>query len=197
MILAKKDGKSFYALGFELFEYDLQTGKLIEQRGIRSWDRPNYSVPDLLAFWPTSEPTGIFSSPVYSVAGTGKPGEAGISKTALMTLDLKNGKLAYNDFEDTAALIFSTIVSPNGKNAFGVYSQLTKIDMTTSTLAKRVDLAHTFYSVNISTDGRDVYMGGAMCDVATYDAETLEKKGNIRLPGCADQALSTLRVVRR
>lgn len=194
MILSKKDGKSFYAIGFELFEYDLKTGKLLEQRGIRSWQRSGYSVPDLLAFWPTSEPTGIFSSPVYSVAGAGKDG---VPKTALMTLDLRDGKLAYNDFEETAALIFSTIVSPDGKHAFGVYSQLTKIDMTTSTLAKRIDLAHTFYSVNISTDGRNIYMGGAMCDVATYDAETLEKKGNIRLPGCGDQSLSTLRVVRR
>jgi hypothetical protein len=36
-----------------------------------------------------------------------------------------------------------------------------------------------------------------MCDVATYDAETLQKKGNIQLPGCADQSLATLRVVRR
>src|SRR5262249_55609652 len=67
MILSKKDGKSFYAVGFELYEYDRQTGKLVSQQAIRSWDRPNYSVPDLLAFWPTSEPTGIFSSPVFAV----------------------------------------------------------------------------------------------------------------------------------
>lgn len=197
LLLAKKDGKSFYAVGFELYEYDLKTGKLIGQRGIRSWERPSYAVPDLLSFWPVSEPTGIFSTPVYSVVGAAKDGTGGTAKTALMTLDLNTGKLAYNDFEETAVLIFSTVMSPTGGEAFGVYSQLTKIDTRTNTLAKRVDLDHTFYSVNISSDGKDVYMGGTMCDVATYDAQTLEKKGNIKLPGCPDQSLATLRVVRR
>lgn len=114
-----------------------------------------------------------------------------------MTLDLKTGKLAYDDFEETAALIFSSVVSPSGTEAFGVYTQLTKIDTVSNTLAKRVDLDHTFYAINISTDGREVYIGGAMCDVATYDAQTLEKKGNIKLPGCTDQTLATLRVIRR
>jgi quinohemoprotein amine dehydrogenase beta subunit len=197
MILSKKDGKSFYAIGFELYEYDLRSGKLLSQRGIRSWDRPNYGVPDMLAFWPSTEPTGVFSTPLYSVVGAGKQGEPGTGKTALMTLDLRTGALDYKDFEETAALIFSTILSPVRPEAYGVYTQLTKIDTANSTLMKRIDLDHTFYTVNVSTDGKDIYMGGTMCDVATYDSQTLEKKGNIRLPGCPDQSLTTLRVVRR
>jgi quinohemoprotein amine dehydrogenase beta subunit len=197
LLLAKKDGKSFYAVGFELYEYDVATGKLIGQRGIRSWERPSYAIPDLLSFWPVSEPTGIFSTPIYSMAGAAGDGTGGVAKTALMTLDLNTGELAYNDFEETAVLIFSTVMSPTRGEAFGVYSQLTKIDTKTHTLAGRVDLDHTFYSVNISSDGKSVYMGGTMCDVATYDAQTLEKKGNIKLPGCPDQSLATLRVIRR
>jgi quinohemoprotein amine dehydrogenase beta subunit len=197
MLLSKKDGRSFYALGFELYEFDVATGKLISQQGIRSWQQPNHSVPDLLAFWPVSEPTGVFSSPVYSVLNAPGGPEGGVARTSLMTLDLRNGQLAYRDFEETAALIFSTVLSPVRPEAFGVYTQLTKIDTASGTLAKRVNLDHTFYSVNVSSDGKNVFLGGAMCDVATYDAETLEKKGNLRLPGCADQSLATLRVVRR
>ncbi len=190
MVLSKRDGKSFYALGFELYEFDRQTGSEISKRGVRSWERPGYSIPDVLAFWPVSEPTGIFSTPAYSTEGEK-------AKTSLMTLDLGSGKLAYNDFEETAALIFSTVVSPSAPEAFGVYTQLTKIDTAKNVLAKRVDLDHTFYAVNISSDGKLVYLGGAMCDIATYDAQTLEKKGNIKLPGCTDQSLATMRVVRR
>jgi hypothetical protein len=197
MLLAKKDGKSFYAVGFELYEYDRQSGRLIAQQGIRSWERANYSIPDLLAIWPVTEPTGVFSSPVYSVLSAAGGPQGGTGKTSLMTLDLHTGQLAYEDFEDTAALIFSTVMSPVRHEAYGVYTQLTKIDTATHTLAKRIDLDHTFYSINISSDGRELYLGGAMCDVATYDAGTLEKKGNIRLPGCADQTLATLRVIRR
>ncbi|MGH8136609.1 MAG: quinohemoprotein amine dehydrogenase subunit beta [Steroidobacteraceae bacterium] len=197
MVLAKKDGRSFYAFGFELYEFDRSSGRLMGQRGIRSWQLPNHSIPDMLAFWPVTEPAGIFSSPVYStVTAPAGPGE-GVAKTGLMTLDLNTGRLAYNDFEDTAALIFSTVMSPVRPEAFGVYTQLTKIDTKNHVLAKRIDLAHTFYSVNISSDGSTVYLGGAMCDVSSYDALTLEKKGNMRLPGCTDQTLATLRVIRR
>ncbi|HVW68773.1 MAG TPA: quinohemoprotein amine dehydrogenase subunit beta, partial [Steroidobacteraceae bacterium] len=66
MILVKKDGKSFYSVGFDLAEYDVSTGRLIGQRGIRAWNRPDHSIPDLLAIWPVTEPTGVFVSPVYS-----------------------------------------------------------------------------------------------------------------------------------
>lgn len=200
MILAKKDGRSFYSIGFDLAEYDVGSGRLIEQRGIRAWSRPDHSIPDLLAIWPVSEPTGIFASPVYStVMGAATTGgaqaDAEVPMTSLMTLDLKTGKLDYRDFEKTSALIFSSVLSPARPEAFGVYAQLTKIDTEHGKLANRVNLDHTFYSVNISSDGSEVYIGGAMCDVAFYDAATLTRKANLRLPGCPDQVLSTLRVV--
>jgi quinohemoprotein amine dehydrogenase beta subunit len=195
MILAKKDGKSFYSVGFDLAEFDVNTGRLIEQRGIRAWNRPDHSIPDLLAIWPVSEATGVFVSPVYStVNGTGAPA-GGVPTTSLMTLNLTSGQLDYRDFEKTAALIFSSVLSPARPEAFGVYAQLTKIDTAQGTLANRVNLDHTFYSVNVSTDGSEVYIGGAMCDVAFYDAASLTKRANLRLPGCPDQVLSTLRVI--
>ena len=193
MILAKKDGKSFYSIGFELSEYDVGTGRLIEERGIRSWKRPDHSMPDLLAVWPVSEPTGVFVSPVYSTVTSG----GSVPTTSLMSLNLTTGQLDYRDFEPTAALVFSSVLSPVRPEAFGVYAQLTKVDTAHGTLSKRVNLDHTFYSVNISTDGSEIYVGGAMCDVAFYDAITLTKKANLRLPGCPDQGLSTLRVIHR
>jgi quinohemoprotein amine dehydrogenase beta subunit len=194
MILSKKDGKSFYAIGFELNEFDLASGHLVQKRGIRSWERPDHSMPDLLAIWPVSEPTGVFTTPIYSNL-TGQPGGAEIPETSLMTLDLTTGKLEYQDFEKTSALIFSSIRSPTRPEAFGVYAQLSKIDTAHAKLDMRIDLDHTFYSVNISSDGSEVYLGGAMCDVAFYDASTLTRKANLRLPGCPDQSLATLRVV--
>jgi hypothetical protein len=64
-----------------------------------------------------------------------------------------------------------------------------------SRLEKRVPLDHTFYDINVSSDGREIYLGGTNCDVAFYDASSLAKKAVLKLPGCTDQALSTLRVV--
>jgi quinohemoprotein amine dehydrogenase beta subunit len=194
MILPKKDGKSFYALGFQLYEFDIATGKKLGERGVRDWNRPDYGVPDVLAFWPVTEPTGTFATPAYAMKGEGK---SAVQRTSLMTLDLNTGALNYQDFEDTVALIFSTVVSPVKGEAFGVYTQLTKIDTNKGALAKRVDLAHTFYTVNVSTDGKEVFLGGTMCDISFHDPDTLQQRANLKLPGCPDQSISTMRVVRR
>ena len=197
MLLARPDGKSFYALGFELFEYALADGRLMGQRGIRSWDVPGHSIPDLLAIWPVTEGTGVFVSPVYATVNAPGGPKEGVPTTALMRLDLRSGQLKYRDFEPTAALIFSTAMSPTRPEAFGVYSTLSKIDTAHDKLAGRVNLDHTFYAVNTSADGQEVYLAGAMCDVAFYDAATLTRRANLRLPGCPDQALATLRVIHR
>ena len=82
-----------------------------------------------------------------------------------MSLDLKSGDLSYADFEPMNALIFSTVLSPDRKHAYGVYTTLTSIDVRGHRLEKRVSLDHTFYAVNVSSDGREIYTGGTECDI--------------------------------
>jgi quinohemoprotein amine dehydrogenase beta subunit len=193
MLLARPSGQSFYAMGFDLYEYDVKSGKLLGTRGIQKWALADHSQPDLLAFWPVSEPTGVFTSPVYSEL---KKAGGNVPMTALMSLNLKSGELSYADFEPLSALIFSTVLSPDKKHAYGVYTTLTSVDVEGHRLEKRVPLDHTFYAVNVSSDGSEIYLGGTNCDVGFYDAAKLEKKAILKLPGCSDQALSTLRVIR-
>lgn len=193
MLLARPSGQSFYALGFDLYEYDVKSGRLLGTRGIQKWALEDHSQPDLLAFWPVSEPTGVFTSPVYSEL---KKSAGNVPMTALMSLNLKSGELAYADFEPLSALIFSTVLSPDKKHAYGVYTTLTSIDVEGHRIDQRVSLDHTFYAVNVSSDGHEIYLGGTNCDVAFYDAASLEKKAVLKLPGCGDQTLSTLRVIR-
>jgi len=191
-LLARPDGRSFYAIGFDLYEYDVRSGKLLGTRGIQHWQIPDHTTPDVLAFWPVTEPTGIFTSPVTTEV---KRGSESVPTTALMVLDLKSGDLAYHDFEPLSALIFSTVLSPDKHHAYGVYTTLTSIDTVAYRLERRIPLDHTFYDINVSSDGREIYLGGTNCDVAFYDAATLEKKAILKLPGCSDQVLSTLRVI--
>ena len=197
MLLAGLNGHSFYALGFNLYRFNLATGRLLERKGILDWHRPGHTAPDMLAFWPVTEPTGVFASPVYSMlTGPGTP-PGGTPETSLMTLDLRTGALSYHDFGRTTAPIFSTVLSPHRHWAFGAYTELTKINARRWNVAQQIELPHTYYSVNISSDGKSVYVGGAMCDIAIYDAADLHQTGDVRLPGCGDQALATLRVIQR
>jgi len=192
MLLMRPSGQSFYAIGFDLYEYDVKSGKLLGTRGIQKWALQDHSQPDLLAFWPVTEPTGVFTTPIYSDVTKGADS---VPTTGLMSLDLKSGDLSFADFEPLSALIFSTILSPDRKHAYGVYSTLTSIDLASHRMEKRVALDHTFYAINESSDGRELYVGGTECDVGIYDAKTLDKKAILKLPGCSDQSISTLRVI--
>jgi hypothetical protein len=193
-VLMRKDGKSFFALGFDLYEFDRLTGKQLSVRGVRNWSYTNRSIPDMLSVRPVSEPTGIFTLPVFSTVqpsdGKGNP----VPKTTLMSLNLASGDLEYHDLKE-AVNLFSIELSPTRPEAYGVYTDLTKFDTNTYALTKRIDLDHTYYALLVSTDGKEVYAAGAASDVTIFDSETLAKKGNIQLPG--DQSASSPRVVRR
>jgi quinohemoprotein amine dehydrogenase beta subunit len=194
IILPRIDSQTFYALGFQLYEYDIATGKLRGERGVRDWNRHNYSIPDIVSFFPASEPTNTWSTPVYSTFGTGA---SAVPRTSLMTLDQVTGDLEFQDFEDTSAIMFSSVLSPRRGEAFAVFLQLSKIDTSKGALTRRVDLPHTFYTVSIATDGSEVFTGGAGCDIGFFDVQTLQQRALLQLPGCPDQTNSTLRVIRR
>ncbi|HEV7135259.1 MAG TPA: quinohemoprotein amine dehydrogenase subunit beta [Steroidobacteraceae bacterium] len=196
-VLASKDGRSFYAVWPEVDHFDLKTGRLLDQRGLLDWGRPNHSTTDVSINSPASEPTGIYALPLYStLTGPGLPAD-GVRATSLMTLDLHTGKLEYHDISRTAPNIFSTSISPDRHWAFGVFGALFKIDLEHWSIVGQVPVAHSYYMVNVSSDGRELYLGGNMCDIAIYDARSLREKADIKLPGCGDQALVSSRVIQR
>jgi hypothetical protein len=80
---------------------------------------------------------------------------------------------------------------------YGVYTTLSKIDRERGEVLERIDLDHTYYSVNVASDGSELYIGGTMSDIAVYDTETFEQLGRIEMPGGADQALASLRLIQR
>jgi quinohemoprotein amine dehydrogenase beta subunit len=194
LIMPRTDNKTFFALGFQLYEYSMEDGRLLGERGFRDWDRPGYSIPDLIHFWPVTEPTNVFSAAVTSLRGEG---DSAVMRTTLMTLDVASGAVNYQDFEDTSALIFTTIVSPRKGEAFAVFKELSKIDTERGALVKRVDLPHSFYTINLATDGSEIFIGGTTCHIGFYDPDTLAQRAMLELPGCPDQSNTGLRVVRR
>ncbi len=198
MLMKSTDDKWLYAAGFDIYKINPQTGEIVETLPLRNWTLKNRSLPDVLDFWPLWDQTDIFSTPVYSVKTDKAPDDPAAYKTGLLTLDLSSGKYDINDFENTSVLIFSTVISPDRKHAFGTYTQLSRIDLNSHKLTGRIDQDHTYYAINIAGDGREVYVGGAACDVATYDTATLKKTGQIFLPkGCGDQSTASFRIIHR
>ena len=92
------------------------------------------------------------------------------------SVDLKTGATEMKDFAPFEVIMFSGVRNPVAKNElFGVYTQLSKHDVEKGELIKRVDLPHTYYAINIASDGGEVYVGGTNDDIGVYDAKTLEE----------------------
>ncbi|MCP5420584.1 MAG: quinohemoprotein amine dehydrogenase subunit beta [Gammaproteobacteria bacterium] len=198
LLLPGMKSDRLYALGWDLYAINTSSGAIEKTYPIRDWKRPNYSEPDILSVWLQYEQPNIFSTPYYAVRTDISPDDPSAYKTGLLTFDLAKGTFDMEDFEDTSVVIFSSVVSPTHPNeVYMVYTQLTKMDREQHKVIKRIDLDHTYYAINISRDGKEVYLGGALGNIAVYDTATLERIGNIELPDAANQSVAGVRVVQR
>ncbi len=195
MLLASEDGSKLYALGHEMYVFDPKTGQRLGEHKIRTRDVADRSPPDILDFWNQWEQSGVFSTP-YFTADTSKPDtDPGAFRMGMLTLDLAKHEFRMAEYENFEVIIFSTVVNPVRRHeVYGVYSQLSKIDIRENKLIARKDLDHTYYAVNVSADGKELYAGGTLNDIAIYDTETLERLGTIKIPG-GNMALSSMRMI--
>jgi len=196
-VMATGRNGEVYAAGHDVYAFDPETGERTVKIANASWDRPTYSPPDVLAFWPIGTQADEFML-LYSAA---KFTDETFSEIAdfvwgYQSVDLSTGEAVIEDFASLEVIMFSAVRDPNDKSLlYGVYTQLSKHNVDTRELIKRVDLPHTYYCINISSDGKEIYVGGTNDDIGIYDAETLERIGEILLPSGGDMAAGTMHVI--
>lgn len=198
LLFFSTDGSKLYAASWDITVHDPKTGEVIDTHKVRNWGKPNFSEPDVLDVWPQFEVANVFSTPYFALATDKSLDDPSAYRMGMLTLDLETDEFVMQEYEDFAAIIFSTVVNPVRRNeVYGVYTTLSKIDLAQPALVKRIDLDHTYYDVNISSDGKEIYVGGTMSDIAIYSTDDLSRLGTIEIPGGADMALASLRVIQR
>ncbi|MDK8874914.1 quinohemoprotein amine dehydrogenase subunit beta QhpB [Paracoccus sp. SSJ] len=197
MLAWARDGSKLYGLGRDLHVMDPEAGTLVEDKPIQSWEAETYAQPDVLAVWNQHESSGVMATPFYTARKDIDPADPTAYRTGLLTMDLETGEMAMREVRIMDVFYFSTAVNPAKTRAFGAYNVLESFDLEKNASIKRVPLPHSYYSVNVSTDGSTVWLGGALGDLAAYDAETLEKKGQVDLPGNASMSLASVRLFTR
>ncbi len=197
VLFASKDGSKLYLVNRDITVMDPGTGEIVDEIKVQSWTRPNYYPPDVLDVWPQFEQAGVFSTPYYVARSDREETDPDFFKTGFITVDLETGEVAMDDFENFSTFWFSSVVHPNKREVFGVYTTLIKVDLEQDREVKRVDLDHSYYDVNVSGDGKEVYIGGTLSNIGVYSSETLERIGTIDMPGGANMAISSLRVINR
>ena len=196
-LMATDRNGQVYIAGHDILRIDPETGATETAIANANWDRPIYSPPDVLAFWPTGSQNDEFLLMYTAAKFTDeKQEELADFVWGYQSVDLTSGETEIADFASFEVLMFSAVRTPHDpKHLYGVYTQLSKHNLETSELVKRVDLPHTYYVINVSSDGKELYVGGTNDDIGVYDSETLERIGEMRIPSGGDMSVSTLHVV--
>jgi len=197
-LLAPTAKGNLVGLGWDLYLFNTATGAIEKTFPLRHWQRKGLGEPDILDFWPQFERAHMLSTPYYvprtDVAATAPDAE----EIGILNFDLDQESMTTTEVGDADVGLFSSVVNPANKNeVFAMMNQLCKIDLAAGKIVQRANLDRTYYAINISSDGKELYLGGATNIVSVYDSASLKKVAEIAIPGGGDQGASSLRVIRR
>lgn len=198
VVMYSTDGSRIYGLGRQMHVFDAETGAHLEDYPIQDWQTDaNYYPSDVLDAWSQFETADMLVTPFYTARSDMDLDDPEAYRTGLLTMDLRSGEMEMRDVRTLDVFYFSTAASPDRTRAYGAYNVLESFDLESWEPIKRVALPHSYYSVNVSSDGQTVWLGGALSDLAAYDARTLEKKGQVDMPGGASMSLASIRLFQR
>lgn len=196
---AGADG-TLYLGGPDIVALDPATGATRVALASRSLADPKFGPRDVLTIWNIGENSGEMVR-MFSAARW-KPGAEGDASQADLVwgyerVDLATGKASDAVVGPLRNGLFTGTTRPGKPDQFfAVLTQLQRFDVPNARIDKSVDLEHSYYVVNFGTDGNTLYLSGTFNDVAIYDADSLERLGNIVLPG-GDMSAAGTKIFRR
>lgn len=156
-----KGGQQVYAIGKDLYKIDV-SGK--DMKMVETW--PMYEKKmNFLPFWNYAwENGGVFMANYYTPEIMG-----------LLSINKATGEIVDTPIEGIPVFAYSVIYSPDKKKAYAVMDELNVIDVENKTYGPVVvNREGTSYGVNITSDGKKVYMAGGGATTTVYDTETLK-----------------------
>jgi DNA-binding beta-propeller fold protein YncE len=185
-LVALGDGKRLMGWGRDLYFVDVAQGRVTKTFPLET-PAPDHGPLDSLPLFVQYDQTGIFSVPYY----TTNPAN-GNNVMGLVNVDVETGKTDLVEL-GPAVPLFSSVVSPDLKRAYAVMNKMVAVDLEARRVTSVLDLDRTKYVINISRDGRKLYVSGAGPFMDIYDAATLKQIKKIELSG--DGSVTSLRVV--
>ncbi len=196
LVVPSVDGKLLYLIGQDIYVYDATKGTQVQTLNVLHWAHPNASPADVLVVWPYYEQSEVFSTPFYYTRTDLKPDDPEAGRTGILTLDLRTGDMQMKDVEPTTVGMYTSVINPVDHNeAFGVMTTISKIDLSKPTVVKRVEAPHSYYVINISSNGKEFYIGGTQNDIGIYSTATLQRTGGVSF--AADMSVASLRIIQR
>lgn len=184
--------------GADVEAIDTKTGATRIVTPLASWDRgPLWAPPDAFAMHSQGEHLNEYIMPYVTAKFADESGNMetaewwwGMSRVNLETAEAEAMETVPFEF-----IVFTFVTDPNNREIlYGAFNQVSKHDIKEKKTLAVEPLARTYYAINISGDGKTLYVGGAANDISIHEAATLKKIGGIELSG--DMSTSDLRVAR-
>jgi DNA-binding beta-propeller fold protein YncE len=178
------DGKRLVGWGRDLYFIDIASGRTISTVPLSSPSTAHASL-DSLPLFTQYERSGVFSLPYYTTNPVSNATVMG-----LVDVDVQTGNVDLVDL-GPAVPLFSAVVSPDRKRAYAVMNQLVAVDLEQRRVTSVINLDRTKYVVNISRDGKKLYVSGAGPFMDVYDTQSLKLIKKLELSG--DGSVTSLR----
>ena len=194
-LLFGDDGSEFYVTGRDVNVYDPVTGKQVNFLGLAHPTTTGVDPQIVLNIWKQHEQSGLAMILAGSQAASGN----NLLYNGYFTIDVRRKSTdgSMNLVTDFAPLynLFSAVVSPDRKYFYTVLHDIEKRDLATNRLIGKGLLDKSYYTVNVSSDGKKVYLGGGGDSILVFDTDTMKLLKKLDTPG--DAVLTFLRVQKR
>ncbi len=162
-LVSVKGGKTIYAFGKDLYKIDTSGGDLVVVETVSMFDKGM----NILPFWDYAfDNGGVASMNYYTEKYMG-----------LLLVDQQSGTIEDMALTGEPAMAYSVVLAPDRKRAYAVMDDLTVIDLAKKTYVASVPIKEgTCYGVNVSGDGKKIYVAGGGSTLTIYDAATLKPR---------------------
>ncbi|MEP7182717.1 MAG: hypothetical protein ABI886_11050 [Betaproteobacteria bacterium] len=160
-LVSVKGGRTIYAFGQDLYKIDTTGSELKLVETMPMFDKGMNSLP----FWDYAfDNGGVASMNYYTEKYMG-----------LLLVDQQSGDIEDIVLKGEPAMAYSVVLAPDKKKAYAVMDDLTVIDLAKKTYLASVPIKEgTCYGVNVSSDGKKIYVGGGGSTLTVFDAQTLK-----------------------
>jgi len=160
-LVSVKNASNIYVIGKDIVKVDV-SGEEMNIIGTYPMFEKQWNI---LPFWSyTAENGGVFMANYYTPELMG-----------LVSVDTNTGEITDTPLDGPPVFAYSVIRSPDKKKAYAVMDELTVIDLETRSYGPIVPIPEgTCYAINVSSDGKKIYVSGGGSTTTVFAAESLQ-----------------------
>jgi len=160
-LVSVKNSTYIYVIGKDIVKVDV-SGKKMKVIGTYPMFEKKWNILPLWDY--TMENGGVFMVNYYTPELMG-----------LVSIDTHSGEIKDIPLKGPPVFAYSVILSPDKKKVYAVMDELTVIDLETRSYEHVIPIpGGTHYAINVSSDGRKIYVSGGGATTTIFDAKSLK-----------------------